>query len=283
MAQQKVAQKPAAGKYDYDGKAVVEAIARGAKSYTEIAAEHGVTRQCISQIARGRRREDLYLQIMEVQEGYVLQAQRLAVACAVQVMAAHIREGLEGTGETARKCREYVINRVLGEPGKPAPAVPAAKPAEFDMDAIASWHSGRPEEEDEPLAAPGSIEERLLRENRWIYRLKLRSSRLRALQELKAAAMAEDIERELRDKKAAAAAEAGKRAEGLQGGDEDKGEGNDAKGRADRGRATQWDGKENSNDADRGRAREGEENVERKAKETKAKVREVVRAPLSTS
>jgi len=120
----------------YDDDEVVEEIARGVKSYTEIAAEQGCTRQCISQIARGRRRKELHRRIMELQEGYLLQVRRLAVACAVQAMAVHIREGLEGEGETARRCREYVMNHVLGKPGGPVPSLPEAKPEEFDVDAM---------------------------------------------------------------------------------------------------------------------------------------------------
>lgn len=113
-----------------DDEALVEAIVRGARSYAQIAREQGVTRACISQIARGRRRRDLHDRIVEAQEAALMQARRLAVACAVQAMAVHIREGIEGTGETARRCREYLLNRVLGAPGKPAPPVPSAREPE---------------------------------------------------------------------------------------------------------------------------------------------------------
>ncbi|MHC4718298.1 MAG: hypothetical protein ACYS5V_15105 [Planctomycetota bacterium] len=114
----------------YDDDAVVDAIVRG-ESYAQVARAQGVTRACVSQIARGRRRRDLHDRIVEAQEAALMQARRLAVACAVQAMAVHIREGIEGTGETARRCREYLLNRVLGAPGKPAPPVPSAREPEL--------------------------------------------------------------------------------------------------------------------------------------------------------
>ena len=111
----------------YDEEAVVEAIARGAMSYAAIAREQGVSRACVSQIARGLRRPELHERIVERQEAVLMQARRLAVACAVQTMAVHIREGIEGKGETARRCREYLLNRALGAPGKPPLPAPSAK------------------------------------------------------------------------------------------------------------------------------------------------------------
>ena len=110
-----------------DDEALVEAIVRGAMSYAAIAREQGVSRACVSQIARGLRRPELHERIVEAQEAMLMQARRLGVACAVQAMAVHIREGIEGKGETARKCREYLINRALGTPGRPAAPAPSAK------------------------------------------------------------------------------------------------------------------------------------------------------------
>ncbi|MHC4718244.1 MAG: hypothetical protein ACYS5V_14825 [Planctomycetota bacterium] len=111
----------------YDEQALVDAIARGVMSYAEIAREQGVSRACVSQIARGVRRPELHGRIVERQEAVLMQARRLAVACAVQAMAVHIREGIEGKGETARKCREYLLNRALGAPGKPPLPAPGAE------------------------------------------------------------------------------------------------------------------------------------------------------------
>jgi len=164
------------------------------------------------------------------------------VACAVQVMAAHIREGLEGTGETARKCREYVINRVLGAPGEPVPSLPVSRVTDAEIGLMLdtpgnplSAAMARPTElagrgmpaaeAEEPLAAPGSFEDALLGDNPWVRDLTSRSAQLRALEELKAENMAKDAEREWKRKKAAEARAAARGAQAGGGGRKDRGEG----------------------------------------------------------
>ncbi|KPK86569.1 MAG: hypothetical protein AMJ81_00950 [Phycisphaerae bacterium SM23_33] len=102
----------------YDDEVLVLAIARGDRGYAEIAAEVGLSRETVAQIARGTRRPDLQPRIQAATRGFLEQTQRLGAAWAAQVMGKHIKEGLEGRGETARKCREYVLSQCLGDPGR---------------------------------------------------------------------------------------------------------------------------------------------------------------------
>ena len=79
----------------------------------------GLGREMVGRIARGEARPELYARIQAAVQAFTEEARRLGAAWARHMMSRHIKEGLEGKGETARKCREYVLNQVLGEPGHP--------------------------------------------------------------------------------------------------------------------------------------------------------------------
>ena len=59
-------------------------------------------------------------------EGFIDQARKTAAYWAARLVARHIAEGLQGEGETARKCREYILNHVLGDPSRRTTNVPMA-------------------------------------------------------------------------------------------------------------------------------------------------------------
>jgi transcriptional regulator with XRE-family HTH domain len=105
-------------KKNYDDEVLVMAIARGDKTYGQIAGQVGLSRKTVSRIACGTHRPDLQPRIQAATRAFLDQTQRLAAAWATQVMAKHVKEGLEGRGETARRCREYVLSQCLGDPGR---------------------------------------------------------------------------------------------------------------------------------------------------------------------
>ena len=93
--------------------AIVESITSGEKPYRQIAEEHGLSPAAISQIIAGKRRKYLQPIIRMRQRERQMAATNLATRWLGGVMGKHIREGVTGTGETARKCREYVMKHAL--------------------------------------------------------------------------------------------------------------------------------------------------------------------------
>ena len=136
----------------YDEDLLVRLVAAGRLSCRQIAAEVGVSAQTVSAVARGVKRADLHERICRTVEAAARRARRRAADSLWELVDKHVTEALAGTGETARKCREFLIRtflntpdpagRFLGRPdGSPAaatPPLPAAGKAaitrgEFDL------------------------------------------------------------------------------------------------------------------------------------------------------
>ena len=122
------------GRYDED--LLVRLIAEGQLSYRKIAEQVGVSAMTVSNVARGRRRRDLYDRICCTVEDAQRRAHRLASSYLWPLVAAHVKEAIEGTGETARKCREFLIRTFINRPdpagryiGHPAAPTGRARPA----------------------------------------------------------------------------------------------------------------------------------------------------------
>jgi len=97
---------------------LVAAIGAGEMTYAQIAEALGLSEAYVAEVARGQRRADLQEKIAAFSRGYLDQAYRLGAKWARGLLTKHIKEGIEGTGETARRCREYVLSRFLtGAPG----------------------------------------------------------------------------------------------------------------------------------------------------------------------
>jgi len=97
----------------YDEDQLVEWIACGQLSQSEMARRLGVNRRTVWRIANGLSRPDLQRKIDAVVEGIRHEAGRQGARWLKSLVAKHIRVGLEEDGETARKCREYVLDRFL--------------------------------------------------------------------------------------------------------------------------------------------------------------------------
>jgi len=101
----------------YDEDLMVEWIARGQLSQSEIARRLGVNRRTVWRIANGLARLDLQRRIDAVIEGIRREARRIGAKWCHALVTKHVKVGLEGDGETARKCRQYVLDSFLFDDG----------------------------------------------------------------------------------------------------------------------------------------------------------------------
>ena len=112
---------------DYDEDLLVELIACGDVSQAEIAERVGVSRRTVWRIASGHSRPDLQQKIADTVEGIRRATIRMATKWMKPLLTKQIKVALEGDGETARKCREFLLKTfmiVLPEQAAKAPAKP---------------------------------------------------------------------------------------------------------------------------------------------------------------
>jgi hypothetical protein len=93
----------------YDDDEMVAMLAQGEKTTGEIARHFGISRDMVWRISTGRRRPDLHERVNQIVEEARAMVHRQAVASLEALLRRHIEVGLTGTGETARKCREFVL------------------------------------------------------------------------------------------------------------------------------------------------------------------------------
>jgi len=94
---------------DYDDNLLIDLIARGDRSHRSIAREVGLSSQTVRRIALGEMRPELQPRIASAGDGYRREARRLGARWLRGLLARHIRDGIEGDGEHARKCREFAL------------------------------------------------------------------------------------------------------------------------------------------------------------------------------
>jgi len=127
---------------EYDDDLLVELIARGDMSHKRIAERVGLSRQSIDSIAAGLSRRDLLPRIAAMHKGIREEAHRLGARWLRGLLTRHIRDGLEGTGEFARRCRKDLIDKLfdpeilkrLAEPPAPEPEPPGADFDDLSID-----------------------------------------------------------------------------------------------------------------------------------------------------
>ena len=113
----------------YAADLMVELIARGDVSQTQIAERLGVSRRTVWRIATGRSRPGLQRKIADTVEGYRQETIRLAARWMKPLLKKQIEVGLETDGETARKCREFLLKTfVLTLPANVAKAAAKRNP-----------------------------------------------------------------------------------------------------------------------------------------------------------
>ncbi len=114
---------------------LVELIAAGEFSQTRIAKIVGVSRRTVWRIANGLSRPDLQRKIAAVVEGYRQAAIRAATKHMKALIEKQVEVALASDGQTARKCREFLIKTfMLAVPDQTAKA-PEPEPIEDEQDA----------------------------------------------------------------------------------------------------------------------------------------------------
>ena len=100
----------------YDEDLLVELLRKNI-SHRRIADRVGVSRSTVARIAAGKCRKDLHARIMDQGRNHYSEPILPGVQALRASLARHIKIGLERDDETARKCREFVMNTFLDTPG----------------------------------------------------------------------------------------------------------------------------------------------------------------------
>ena len=121
-------------KKQYDDDLLVELIARGDTSRAKIARRVGLSRGSVQRIAAGLVRPELQPRIAAAVKGQRDTAFRMGATWLRGLLAQHIREGIEGEGEHARKCREFALKFIedYGRFNEIPPPAPEPPGADFD-------------------------------------------------------------------------------------------------------------------------------------------------------
>ena len=97
----------------YNEDWLVVALAAGKESHAAIARQAGLSPSHVWRIAAGRTRSDLQPRIAAARAAVNSQLHRVASQYAAAMLARHVKLGFESDGETARKCREFVISQAF--------------------------------------------------------------------------------------------------------------------------------------------------------------------------
>ena len=98
---------------NYDEDLLVELIACGDVSHAEIAEKVGVSRRTVWRIANGHSRPDLQTKIADTVEGIRQATIRMAAKYMKPLLEKQVKVALEGDGETARRCREFLLKTFM--------------------------------------------------------------------------------------------------------------------------------------------------------------------------
>ena len=97
----------------YDDELLVELLARGNLSHRRIAERIGLSAKMVGRIASGQSRRDLQPRIAAIAGGIQEESHRLGARWLRGLLIRHIRDGMEGTGEFARRCRMDLIDKLF--------------------------------------------------------------------------------------------------------------------------------------------------------------------------
>ena len=106
----------------FDRYLAVELIAAGQLTLSQIARRLGVNKTTVWGITSGRTHPELQGRIADLTRMYHLAVRRLAARWLKALLIKHIKHGIEGSGETARKCREFAINKFMDDRVEECPA-----------------------------------------------------------------------------------------------------------------------------------------------------------------
>jgi transcriptional regulator with XRE-family HTH domain len=120
----------------YDENLLVELLARDHLSQREIARRVGVSESLVSQIASGRARPDLHERIGKWISTRRDDALRAGQTFIRPLLMTQLKVAMEEDGETARKCREFLLNRLLFAPPDSLASLKAGSEPPMPMEEI---------------------------------------------------------------------------------------------------------------------------------------------------
>jgi len=97
---------------NYDDELLVDLLSGGGLTYAQIAEKVGLSMSMVGKIARGQCRTNLHTRVQRRLTERKDMMANLEMSWGPTLMRKHIQEGITATGETARKCREYMLNRI---------------------------------------------------------------------------------------------------------------------------------------------------------------------------
>ena len=106
---------------DYDDDALVLMIAKGDRTYAQIAEKIGLAEVTVGQIARGERRPELQPKIKAAVQGFIDEARRLTAKyarSAVARLGLIIAKESKADDDVKRKASVDLLKFSLGDPGK---------------------------------------------------------------------------------------------------------------------------------------------------------------------
>ena len=104
---------------------LVELIADGRLTQGQIAEKVGISRRTVWRVEHGLSRPELQRKIAAVMEGYRQAAIRAAARHMTNLIEKQVQVAMSGDGETARKCREFLLKTfMLSIPDQAAKAAP---------------------------------------------------------------------------------------------------------------------------------------------------------------
>ena len=122
---------PDGRKKRYDEQTLVDLLAKGELSYAKIAEQLDISATLVAKIARGEARADLQPRIRAAVNCFRREAERLGTRWLKHLVTKHIRDGLEGNSEMARKCREYAMDRFFNAPDEEADGAAEVSPPDL--------------------------------------------------------------------------------------------------------------------------------------------------------
>ena len=126
---------------EYDDEVLVEMLAGGSHTYAQIAEELDLSEGYVAKVGRGERRPELQPRLTLIQRARRAEAMRLGARYARSLLLRHIRAGLAGDSETARKCREFALRECCFRPERRASSESAAERYAYSrmLEPLAPW------------------------------------------------------------------------------------------------------------------------------------------------
>ena len=102
----------------YKDELLVADLGEGRLTLAAVARKHGLGQAFVSRVRRGKARPELLPRIRALRRAILAETERMVLPLLKTLLARQTHVALNGRRETARKCREHLLDRfLLGKPG----------------------------------------------------------------------------------------------------------------------------------------------------------------------